>query len=642
MTYGWSITSQPNDSNASLSNSEQVTTSFTPSLSGDYQVRLTVSDGTDSDSDTVTISVTDPVVVNNPPVANAGDDQTIDLGDSVTLDSSASSDVDNDTLTAVWMIKGKPADSAFTLNTELSSTTFTPDAAGTYELSLSVSDGEESDSDTLFIIVNSVNAENTTPVANAGADQTVDLGIAVTLDASGSTDADNDTLTYVWSFRGIPTGSQVTLNNSNTVSSSFTPDIAGLYVLRVVVTDESGAVSGDNVRITVNEVEQEVANIDRWVINNTNTSDYITSGGSAVLENVQVAELRTENSVEYMYVEATGIPDYSVTLTQDDVDTLNSRPKARADFLAQSTTAVAGDTVEFGENIGYDSSDLNCNDTGGDGYWPPGPACPTDQEKQNYFPTEPQDAAEECETGLGAVGLMVNGTSIYNWSDGATWTNDANVDTEWQYLAPVAESYDVDICGGHATTTGDYHHHFYTTCLANLVGDSGDSHSPIYGFAADGYPVYGPYESDGELAVSGWKTRDYGASESEGGCNTEGERTCFLVDQYDISKGVETTAQGPDIGATVTSQSRNDFIADSGFFYEDYYYAQLPATGAQLDQHNGHDNDDGRGYHYHITLELVDGELTPSFPYTVGPNFKGDLPDNTFSRCSGATGGPRP
>ncbi|MEH6447039.1 MAG: YHYH protein [Oleispira sp.] len=66
---------------------------------------------------------------------------------------------------------------------------------------------------------------------------------------------------------------------------------------------------------------------------------------------------------------------------------------------------------------------------------------------------------------------------------------------------------DVDVCGGHAAQ-GDYHHHFYTHCLADLVADDGSQHSPIYGFSADGYPLYGPYEDDGSLALSGWEIRD--------------------------------------------------------------------------------------------------------------------------------------
>ena len=230
---------------------------------------------------------------------------------------------------------------------------------------------------------------------------------------------------------------------------------------------------------------------------------------------------------------------------------------------------------------------------------------------------------------------MVNGTSIFNWGDGMSYGNNV-----WYNLAPVAEQYDVDICGGHAAQ-GEYHHHFYTSCLADLVADDGTVHSPIYGFAADGYPVYGPWENTDTLALSGWKTRDYGTALAEGGCNTPGERTCTLVNEYDVGQGVTTTVgQGPDIGETVTTLSGNTLPADDGYYYEDYYYAQASASGAQLDQHNGHDNDDGRGYHYHITLSQDEnGKLIPAFPYTIGPGFYGELPENAAASCGGVAAG---
>jgi len=70
------------------------------------------------------------------------------------------------------------------------------------------------------------------------------------------------------------------------------------------------------------------------------------------------------------------------------------------------------------------------------------------------------------------------------------------------------EVYDMDICPGHAAM-GDYHHHSFADCVAQLVGDTGADHSPVYGFAADGYPIYSPWEAAGQLAESGWRIRDY-------------------------------------------------------------------------------------------------------------------------------------
>jgi len=97
----------------------------------------------------------------------------------------------------------------------------------------------------------------------------------------------------------------------------------------------------------------------------------------------------------------------------------------------------------------------------------------------------------------------------------------------------VAEVYDVDVCGGHAAN-GDYHHHFSSGCLGKLVNDEGTDHSPIYGYAADGYAIYGPWYSDGVLAKSSWAVRDYDDASSATGCGTAGVRDCVLVDEFDV------------------------------------------------------------------------------------------------------------
>jgi len=479
---------------------------------------------------------------------------------------------------------------------------------------------------------------NNPPVVSAGTDQSVVEADLVSLVAVVS---DESTLQINWSQLS---GTPVTLSDSASASSTFTAPqvtVAEDLVFQVSADDGVNNVVVDTVVITVSPAVAEV--FTHWLINTSERSSKIfesASSSQGVLEDVQSVNPETVAAQEYALVEASGIPDYDVYITQEIINELNARPRLGNDFVSGATTAVLGSTVEFGEDIGYRSSTANCLSTGGDGYWPPGPACPTNQDKQAYLIAEPMPTTGSCETGMGFVGLMINGTSIFNWGDGQSYGNRV-----WYNLAPIAEQYDVDICGGHAPPTGDYHHHFYTQCLADLVGDDGDDHSPVYGFAADGYALYGPYEGDGLLAVSGWEKRDYGASASQGGCDTPGQRSCILNDAYDLTQGVSSVANGPDIGASVSTLSGNILSASDGYYMEDYYYsADQETLSYRLDEHNGHDNNDGRGYHYHITLVLEQGKLVPRFPFTFGPRFYGDLPDNALTSCgaSGGPGGPPP
>ncbi len=239
------------------------------------------------------------------------------------------------------------------------------------------------------------------------------------------------------------------------------------------------------------------------------------------------------------------------------------------------------------------------------------------------------------------MGYYVNGVSVYNWGDGQSYNNQG----VWYNSAAVAEQYDIDICDGHAAN-GDYHHHFYSACLATLVGETRTTHSPIYGYAADGYPIHGPWQSNGVLAHSSWVTRNYTDSNDPYGCGGTGERNCLMVDAYDPSQGTTSASSaGPGISETVTTQSGNQLTAATGYFYEDYYWdASLTNQGGRyLDQHNGHDHD-GLGYHYHLTLSDSTGTLLPAFPYTIGPRFYGELQDGAIASCSSgsAPSGPPP
>ena len=402
-----------------------------------------------------------------------------------------------------------------------------------------------------------------------------------------------------------------------------------------------------------------------WIINENNElSAHI--GGGTVLVNVQSVDEVSEGGASYARVQATGIPNYTLTMTQDLLNWLNDRPRAslsggqatQSDFVSdtdndgeRNASATVGDVIAYGQDINYRSfsNDTECATNAGYGYWPPGPTCPEDTSKDAYFPVSPAvDSANDCNSGGGAVGYAVNGVSIYNWTDGQSY----NSEGVWQTLAAKAEIYDVDICGGHAAN-GDYHHHAYSDCWADIAGEDKSGHSELYGFAADGYPVYGPFEDTNTLANSCWQVRNYdGQPSADGGWGcvgvnggTAGDRTCVMIDPYNPDDGVDAAdSNGPSTSGTYTSLSQNTFDATSGFFFEDYYFDSSCASqgGANLDEHNGHSSD-SLGYHYHLTLSEMpsDSLILPeaAFPFTFGPRYYGELASNALASCSGSNGG---
>jgi hypothetical protein len=243
LTFSWSLTSVPPGSSATLSDPTAVMPVFVVDRPGTYVAQLIVNDGTvNSAPDTVTIST-----LNSAPVANAGPDQTVFLGDTVTLDGSGSSDVDGDPLTFGWSLTSAPPDSSATLSDPTAvMPTFVVDRPGTYVAQLIVNDGTvNSAPDTVTITT-----RNSAPVADAGPDQTAFVGHAVTLDGGASSDADGDPLTFSWSFVEKPAGSGATLSDPAAVMPSFVVDRPGSYVIRLIVNDGTVNSAPDTVTIT--------------------------------------------------------------------------------------------------------------------------------------------------------------------------------------------------------------------------------------------------------------------------------------------------------------------------------------------------------------------------------------------------------
>ncbi|CAM9261222.1 unnamed protein product, partial [Heterosigma akashiwo] len=102
---------------------------------------------------------------------------------------------------------------------------------------------------------------------------------------------------------------------------------------------------------------------------------------------------------------------------------------------------------------------------------------------------------DRCMYAEGAQGISLSNAAIYGPATGPTGgdAGDDEIDT-------------FDWCGAHADPDGIHHYHTAPYCIniaakATPVGtvlNPSELHSPLWGWAPDGFPLYGPYGDDGE------------------------------------------------------------------------------------------------------------------------------------------------
>ncbi len=234
LSYAWTLNAKPAGSVAVLSSGSSPKPTFTADVAGTYVASLLVSDGLlTSNVSVVTVTAS---VVNAAPVAVVGPNQSVLTTAVVTLDGRLSTDANRDVLAYKWSLLSKPTGSTAALSSATAAQpTFTADLAGTYVASLIVNDGKL-DSPVVATTV-TASAANAAPVANAGTAQTVATAAVVLLDGRNSTDANGDSLTYTWVMLYKPTGSVAALSSATASQPTFTADLAGVYVLSLVVND---------------------------------------------------------------------------------------------------------------------------------------------------------------------------------------------------------------------------------------------------------------------------------------------------------------------------------------------------------------------------------------------------------------------
>ncbi|MBW1810836.1 MAG: hypothetical protein JRJ87_21775, partial [Deltaproteobacteria bacterium] len=92
---------------------------------------------------------------------------------------------------------------------------------------------------------------NRAPTANAGIDQAAEIGDPATLNGSQSFDPDGDSLTFQWDIISAPAGATATIDDDRAALTGLTPNVSGIWLIRLVVSDSRLASEPDIVRIKV-------------------------------------------------------------------------------------------------------------------------------------------------------------------------------------------------------------------------------------------------------------------------------------------------------------------------------------------------------------------------------------------------------
>ncbi|MGC3988267.1 MAG: YHYH protein [Chthoniobacteraceae bacterium] len=250
-------------------------------------------------------------------------------------------------------------------------------------------------------------------------------------------------------------------------------------------------------------------------------------------------------------------------------------------------------------------------------------------------------------TTLGAIGYFVDGVAMYDSRDGYVWTGSTESSSGtgyWNREAYKNEGVTFDPGYAHQDQSGTYHYHADPIALRYQLGDHVDfnsstkaytestttatKHSPILGWVADGYPVYGPYGYSSALdatssvrrMISGYQLRD-GTNGSDNLTST-GRTTIPAWAQRLYS--VSASQSGPNVSTTYPL----------GRYMEDYLYlgdlGKVQGTDFDLDVYNGR---------YCVTPEFPNGTYayfvsidtsgTPVFPNNIGRAFYGNVTGGT-------------
>lgn len=281
------------------------------------------------------------------------------------------------------------------------------------------------------------------------------------------------------------------------------------------------------------------------------------------------------------------------------------------------------------------------------GPWQSGfPNLPSNQKAFYRIPRTPTVPATKSINGGGAIGYFVDGVSMFNSWDAFYWNGSADTGGAgngglWNRDAYVNEGATFDPAYAHQPQSGQYHYHANPPALRYFLGDSvtynaetgayaenpaQPHHSPILGWVADGFPIYGPYGySSASNSASGIRRMVSGYALRNGQSGTSnltvtGRTTlpAWAGRAYNTNTTLTAANDGPAVSASYPLgryMEDNDYLGDLGY---------TQGVDFDLDEYNGR---------YCVTPEFPNGTYayfvavnssgTPVFPYNIGRAYKG-------------------
>jgi hypothetical protein len=325
-------------------------------------------------------------------------------------------------------------------------------------------------------------------------------------------------------------------------------------------------------------------------------------------------------------------------------------------YVAGNSTPVTDAVQANVQTVQYNSTNVYVSATGIPAYITgpfqgnPTTGAPTPQNKTFKFSLNPQkNNSTLFPTTGGNIGVFKNGVALFDYRDGVAWNNTTNTlcggpmnspcpeggpgtVQAWNRDAIPAEMNGFDCAKAHPAN-GNYHHHqnpsafkldlnVLSTICSTYPSDGlyvidPSVHSPLLGFAYDGFPIYGAYayaNTDGTGAIARMKS------------------------SYQLRTNT-TRVNGPAINQVVGTQT---FF--NGYFREDYEYVAHTGDVTYLDSHNGRICNTPE---YPISLypngiycyfATVNANHNSAYPYVVGPTFYGTVcTGNPGSDCNVVT-----